>query len=257
MINIALIQPDIVWEDVEANLDAFERLLKRIGDPVDLILLPELYTTGFTMRSSDFCEPMHGRTMEWMSGMAADLGCSLAGSIIVVDREKYFNRMIWMQHEGGYDFYDKRHLFRMSGENDCYTRGTRRVVVQQGEFRFLTLICYDLRFPVWSRNRDDYDAMVCLANWPAARRDVWNSLLRARALENQTYVIGVNRIGEDGMGIRYRGESVVFNAKGQRLVYLGSGKAGFQIVRLDLEEQNKFREKFPAWRDADPFTLGA
>ncbi len=255
MMNIALIQPDTIWEDVEANLRAFERLLKHIQDPVDVILLPELFTTGFTMRTRDLCEPMKGRTGEWLAEKAADMECSLAGSIIIEERGKYYNRLLWVRSDGGVEFYDKRHLFRMSGENDHYTRGNQRVIIRQGGCRFLTVICYDLRFPVWCRNRNDYDVLICLANWPALRKDVWASLLKARAIENQAFVVGVNRIGKDGMGIQYHGDSMVFNAKGQRMGFLGSGKHGCQVISLDVEEQNEFREKFPAWKDADDFTL--
>jgi omega-amidase len=255
MISIAMIQPDIVWESVEPNLRAFTRILRGIGEPVDVIFLPELFTTGFTMRSRELCEPMEGRTMEWMAAMSGELKSSIAGSIIIQEGDGYFNRLIWMQKDGKYRFYDKRHLFRMSGEDEHYTKGGQRVIVREGEFRFLPLICYDLRFPVWSRNRNDYDVLVYLANWPAPRKDVWSSLLKARAIENQAFVIGVNRVGKDGMGIEYSGDSLAFNAKGRRIASLGTERAGTRIVRLNLNDLNAFREKFPAWRDADLFTL--
>ena len=207
------------------------------------------------MRSRDLAEPMEGKTMSWMAAKAKQLHCNLAGSIIIGDRGKFFNRLIWMQQGSRYHYYDKRHLFRMSGENEHYAKGSGQVIIKVGEFRFRPLVCYDLRFPVWSRNRRDYDALVYIANWPAPRRDVWSTLLKARAIENQAYSIGVNRVGKDGMGIEYRGDTMAFDAKGTKIASLEPDKPGIQIIRLSLEDLNVFRDKFPAWRDADPFTL--
>lgn len=255
MLTIALIQPDIIWEDVDANLDSITRLLESIQEPVDVIFMPELFTTGFSMQSRNLAEPMGGKTMDWMAAKSDQLHCDLAGSIIIEDNGKFFNRMIWMQQGKLYHYYDKRHLFRMSGENEHYAQGRAPVIIEVRGFRFRPLVCYDLRFPVWSRNRQDYDVLVYIANWPASRKDVWMALLRARAIENQAYTIGVNRVGKDGMGIRYSGDTVVFDAKGNELASLEPDKPGIQIIRLSLEELNAFRSKFPAWRDADPFTL--
>ena len=257
MINITMIQPDIIWEDPEANLDAVSGMLKRIGRPTDIILLPELFTTGFTMRSKDLCEPMEGRTMEWMAAKAAEMKCSLAGSIIIREGEDHFNRLIWMEEGGHYHCYDKRHLFRMSGENRHYSKGSEALIVESRGFRIMPLICYDLRFPVWSRNRHNYDILIYIANWPAPREDVWRTLLRARAIENQAYVIGINRVGKDGMGIEYRGGTMAFDARGRKLAALEPAKAGLQTIRLSAGELHDFRKKFPVWRDSDPFTLNA
>jgi predicted amidohydrolase len=255
MINLTLIQPDIVWEDIEANLESLSGLMKGIVGPCDIVLLPELFTTGFTMRSRQLAEPMEGRTMEWMSGKAAELKCSIAGSIIITEDGHYFNRLIWMEEGGRYQCCDKRHLFRMSGEQQHYSRGGDVLVVDFRGTRIMPLICYDLRFPVWSRNRHHYDILVYIANWPAPRNEVWETLLKARAIENLAYVIGINRVGKDGMGIEYSGDTMAFDARGRKIASMGSGEAGLQNLRLSIGELHDFREKFPAWRDADPFSL--
>lgn len=255
MINLSLIQPDIIWEDIEANLESISELLKGIVEPSDIVLLPELFTTGFTMRSRELAEPMEGRTMKWMSEKAAELKCSIAGSIIISEGGNYFNRLIWMEEGGRYHCYDKRHLFRMSGEQQHYSRGGDALIVDFRGTRIMPLICYDLRFPVWSRNRHNYDILVYIANWPAPRKEVWETLLKARAIENLAYAIGINRVGKDGMGIEYSGDTMAFDARGRKIAYMGAGEAGLQNLRLSTEELHDFREKFPAWRDADPFTL--
>ena len=189
MISIALVQPDLQWEDRELNLKSLSGILRDL-EPPDLILLPELFATGFSMKSRELGESMDGPSMQWMSRMSGELGSSIAGSLILGEGGSFYNRLVWMHRDGSYQFYDKRHLFRMGGENEHYSGGNRRVIVQDFGFRFLPLVCYDLRFPVWSRNREDYDVLVYLSNWPAPRHEVWTSLLKARAIENQCFVIG-------------------------------------------------------------------
>jgi predicted amidohydrolase len=190
-----------------------------------------------------------------MQKMAEEYKCSIAGSMIIGQEGRYFNRLIWMQANGALQFYDKRHLFRMGDEERYYSPGGSLITVQQGPFRIRPLICYDLRFPVWSRNTRDYDILVYVANWPAPRRDVWISLLKARAIENQAYVIGVNRMGKDGMGISYKGDSLVYGPKGNVMGELPPDKAGILLVSLSLDELKAFREKFPVWKDADSFRI--
>ena len=237
------------------NLKSLSGILRDL-EPPDLILLPELFATGFSMKSRELGESMDGPSMQWMSRMSGELGSSIAGSLILGEGGSFYNRLVWMHRDGSYQFYDKRHLFRMGGENEHYSGGNRRVIVQDFGFRFLPLVCYDLRFPVWSRNREDYDVLVYLSNWPAPRHEVWTSLLKARAIENQCFVIGVNRVGTDGMGIPYRGCSMAFNPKGQRIVSLADGRPDSRVIRLDMGELLAFREKFPVWKDADSFELG-
>ena len=253
MIAVTLVQPDINWENVDANLARYVAIFESFHEPVDVVFLPELFSTGFTMRSRDLAEPMDGRTMEWMAEQAYKYKCNLAGSVIIRESGNFYNRLIWMRQDASYHYYDKRHLFRMSGEHEHYSPGEKPLVVELKGFRFRPLVCYDLRFPVWSRNQGDYDVLVYIANWPSQRREVWNTLLKARALENQAYTIGVNRVGQDGMGIEYNGETMAFDAKGNQLTCLEPGFKGFKTIQLSLERLNAFREKFPVWRDADPF----
>jgi predicted amidohydrolase len=255
MERISLIQTDIVWEDIDANLDLLEEMLDPLRGQTDVIFLPELFTTGFTMKSRQLAESMGGKSMDWMQRMAGKLGSDVAGSLIIHENGNYFNRLIWMHQDGSFQHYDKRHLFRMSGENESYSSGTDQIIVKSGGLRFKPMICYDLRFPVWSRNRNDYDVLVYVANWPSPRTEVWDVLLKARAIENQAYVLGVNRIGTDGMGISYHGHTVALDAKGHELAFLETEKAGHITARLPVKELIRFREKFPAWKDSDAFNL--
>jgi predicted amidohydrolase len=255
MTKITLVQPEIAWEDPGANLISYNRIFESLAESTDIILLPELFSTGFSMRSRNLAEPMDGDTVSWMKDMSKRLGCDLAGSVIIIDNGKYFNRLIWIRKNGEQYHYDKRHLFRMSGEEENYSPGRERLIVESGGIRFLPLICYDLRFPVWSRNRNDYDALIYIANWPAPRRDVWRSLLKARAIENQAYTLGINRVGRDGMGIDYHGDTMAYNAKGEIMAELAPQQPGTLTLSLSIEELDKFRTKFPVWRDADPFSL--
>ena len=254
-LNIFLIQPDIVWEDIDSNLENLTRILAHAGSQTDVILLPELFTTGFTMKTSTLAEKMNGKSMLWMKTMAAQYHSSIAGSLIIEEDGLFYNRLVWMYSGGDYQVYDKRHLFRMGNEEEYYTRGTSLLHIEQKSFRIRPLICYDLRFPVWSRNTGNYDILIYIANWPAARQDVWISLLKARAMENQAYVIGVNRVGRDGMGITYEGGSMILDARGRIIADLpGSGEGELQ-ASLSLEALNTFRDKFPVWKDSDSFTI--
>jgi len=253
--RITLAQTDIVWEDIGANLDSCSLLLSGLVGETDLVVLPELFTTGFSMRSRELAEPMEGKTMEWMKETSHHLKCDLAGSLIIEQNGDFFNRLIWMQRDGRYYHYDKRHMFRMSGENKHYSPGKGQLFVHSHGLRFKPQICYDLRFPVWSRNRNDYDVLFYIANWPAQRRSVWKSLLQARAIENQAYVLGVNRVGKDGMGISYRGDTLAFNAKGQEIINLDPDTVSLKTIQLSMDDLTIFREKFPVWKDADPFNL--
>ena len=252
---LALVQPDIIWEDIDANLHALSRKLEGLSEKVDVFLLPELFTTGFTMRSRELAEEMDGKSISWMRAAADRYGCVVAGSLIIGEGGSYFNRFIWMEPGGKLSSYDKRHLFSISGEDEHYTRGKSFTVMEMNTFRIMPLICYDLRFPVWSRNTGNYDLLLYVANWPEVRRDVWISLLKARAIENQAFVIGVNRVGTDGMGIDYAGDSLAYDAKGRIMASLPVRQEGTAIVRLSRDELAAFRKKFPVWKDADRFEI--
>lgn len=228
-------------------------MLDAVDQDVDLVLLPEMFSTGFTMSSAEVAEPMTGETVTWIRDQATQRGLTIVGSVVVEDGS-YFNRLIWMPPDGRATPYDKRHLFRMAGEHEHYAAGRERVVVPIGSWRVCLSVCYDLRFPVWLRCRNDYDLLLCVANWPSARQSAWNTLLRARAIENQCYVAAVNRIGTDGNGIEYCGGSAIYDWNGVALVE-GTDDAAVLHASLDLDTMQAYRQSFPAWRDADEFEV--
>ncbi|CCH56450.1 Nitrilase/cyanide hydratase and apolipoprotein N-acyltransferase [Fibrisoma limi BUZ 3] len=264
--NITLLQPNLHWHDPVANRAMLEEHIFSLPEPTDLIVLPEMFTTGFTMDARAVAEPMLLTTFRWLKQMAAQTKAVVTGSYVVQEDGNYYNRLIWMEPDGTFDTYDKRHLFRMAGEDQVYTAGTRRLVKDWKGWRICPLICYDLRFPVWSRNRGDavaldanspqveYDVLLYVANWPSARRNAWNTLLQARAIENLSYVIGVNRVGEDGNGLPYAGESAVIDFKGDILFRHADSETVHQQT-LSLDELRAFRNKFPAYLDADAFDI--
>jgi len=252
-LGITLVQTELAWEDPARNLAHFEDRIASLA-PTDLIVLPEMFSTGFSMNSARLAETMDGTTVAWLVAMAAKAHACICGSAIIRDGDHFFNRFLFVRPTGSIECYDKRHLFRMSTENRNYAGGRRRSVIEQGGFRIFPQVCYDLRFPVFSRNDLDFDLIVYVADWPAARRDHWRTLLRARAIENLCYVVGVNRIGIDGNDIEYVGDSAVIDFRGAELVDLGESDAD---VRVDLDRNllEAYREEFPAWKDRDAFTL--
>jgi predicted amidohydrolase len=237
-----------------------EEQIFSLSEPTDLIVLPEMFTTGFTMDAQAVAEPMNLTTFRWLKQMAAQTRAVVTGSYVVKEKNSYFNRLIWMQPDGQFDSYDKRHLFRMAGEDGIYTAGEQRLIKEWKGWRICPLICYDLRFPVWSRNRTEastdfaYDLLLYVANWPAPRRTAWNTLLQARAIENLSYVAGVNRVGEDGNGHVYTGDSALIDFKGD-VLFRQTDREAIHQQTLSLDDLRTFREKFPANLDADAFTI--
>lgn len=259
-LKIAMVQTSLFWEDKEANRAQLEEKIFSISEQVDLIVLPEMFNTGFSMEAQKLAEPMKLHTFKWMQQMAAQKQAVITGSYIVNDGGDYFNRLIWMRPDGSYDQYDKRHLFRMAEEHQHFSMGKQDLIVELKGWKIKPLVCYDLRFPVWSRNTVKqeelaYDLLLYVANWPAARVSAWDALLKARAIENLSYSLGVNRVGEDGKGIPYNGHSAVYNFKGESLIDLGEEEQ-VQIISLSAEELKRGRQKFPAHLDADNFSLG-
>ncbi len=252
-LTVSFIQDALVWHDPEANRTHFAEQIRTLTN-TDLILLPEMFTTGFTLEATTLAEEMTGETVEWMRQMAKESQAVVAGSVIIKQQGHCYNRLIWMRPDGHYDRYDKRHLFRMAREHHHFSDGQQRLVVEINGWRVCPLICYDLRFPVWSRNSEQFHLLLYLANWPAARRQHWRSLLPARAIENQCYVVGVNRIGKDGNAISYSGDSCVINAEGQTLVAADDG-AGSYTQTLSYAELENYRKRFPAFLDADRFSI--
>jgi len=253
-LTVTLVQPELCWQDPAANRALLASMLRGLESAADLIVLPEMFATGFTMDAAANAETMNGESVRWLRGMAAELGTTLCGSLIIEDTGRYHNRLVWMPPGGTETVYDKRHLFRMAGEHEHYCAGRRRKIVQLGDWRVCPLICYDLRFPVFSRGVDEYDLLIYVANWPGARRSAWQVLLPARAVENLCYVVGVNRVGTDGNQITYAGDSTAVDYLGHALTDCGSS-AGTATVTLDGAALARYRGKFPAWRDADRFRL--
>ncbi len=253
-LRITTLQSSLHWEDIDRNLAMFEEKLEPVG-PTDLIVLPEMFTTGFTMNSRELAEPMDGRTVEWMKAQAAKKDTTLCGSAIIKEGKEYFNRMIWMPPNGHFSTYDKRHLFRFAGENEHYNPGHERRIVDLKGWRVQLSICFDLRFPVWLRNRNDHDLLICNANWPEPRSNAWQILLRARAIENQVYVVGVNRVGKDDNDQSYSGDSAVIGPKGETMSSIPPSEEHLATHELSWEELERFRDKFPVLRDADDFDL--
>ncbi|MCF8374697.1 MAG: amidohydrolase [Bacteroidales bacterium] len=254
-LHIALIQTDILWEIIEGNLQNFSELLSHINQPVDLIVLPEMFSTGFSMHSKDMAENIDGKAVNWMKDMAEQKNSCITGSLIIEEEGKYFNRLIWVTPEGTFSHYDKRHLFRLSGEQDHFSAGNKKLIVELKGWKICPQICYDLRFPVWVRNKENYDLLLYVANWPTPRKKVWQILLQARAIENISFVIGVNRIGKDENGYEYSGNSMVIDPKGEIISEIPEGEERVEIVKLSYNELQQFREKFPAWLDADDFEV--
>jgi omega-amidase len=260
-LRVTLIQTLLHWEDPVANRAMLEEKIWRIGQPTDVILLPEMFTTGFTMSAAPLAEAMNLSTTKWMKQMADQTEALILGSVIVKDEGRFFNRLIWAEPGGKVRTYDKRHLFRMANEHTIYTGGEGRLVATWKGWRICPLVCYDLRFPVWSRNRWDpalkiveYDLLVYVANWPKPRVSAWDTLLKARAMENLSYVAGVNRTGLDGEGIPYNGHSAVIDPRGASLWEAGEEEA-IHTALLDFEVLRTHRERFPAFLDSDGFRL--
>jgi len=253
-LKLSLLQTPLHWHDPAANRAALELLLDAAPEDSELVVLPEMFTTGFTMDAPAQAETMQGATLRWLREQAHARRLTLTGSLVIEDRGRYFNRLIWMPPDGRAGWYDKRHLFRMAGEHEVYSSGRGRRIFQLRGWRILPLVCYDLRFPVWSRGADQFDLLLYVANWPRARRSAWTSLLPARAVENLCYALGVNRVGRDGKGIDYAGDSGAWDYLGNTLVDAGDATGVFPVT-LDGAALVRYREKFPAHRDADRYAL--
>ena len=254
---IAIVQPDIIWEDKSKNLEKLGRIISAIPDGTDIIILPEMFNTGFSMNPGELAEPPGSQTFEWMKRIAGERKCGICGSYIIERDNLYYNTLLFVSHEADVYSYDKRHLFSPGSEDRLFTHGQERIVFSFRGIRICPNICYDLRFPVWSRNRNDYDLLVNSANWPGSRRDVWITLLKARAIENQCYVAGANRVGIDGTGIRYSGDSMVIGPRGEIITSSRSDAECFITADININELNDFRKKFPVLKDGDIFTIGS
>lgn len=254
-LHITIIQHDIAWENKGANIAAYEEYIRGIQGKKEIVVLPEMFSTGFTMDAAGMAETMDGPTVQWMQATAQMHRCILTGSLIIEENGNYYNRLLWVLPNGQVGVYDKRHLFGYAGEDQYYTAGEKRLIVSVNGWKICPLICYDLRFPVWSRNNADngYDVLLYVANWPERRSLAWKTLLQARAIENMAYVIGVNRVGVDGKQIAYSGDSSVFGPLGEPL-WQGQ-QAGTHSFILEKSHLEQSRQQFPFINDADKFML--
>ncbi len=252
---VTIVQSKLYWENVDRNLSHFSDIISKIEGYTDLIVLPEMFSTGFSMDTDKLSETMNGKAIDWMKTMSSERNCDIVGSVIISENGNAYNRLIWMKPDGNFFSYDKRHLFRMGDEHIKYTQGNKRTIVELKGWKIFPLICYDLRFPVWSRNSGDYDVLIYIANWPSSRSEVWKTLLKARAIENQSYVIGVNRIGNDAMGLSYSGDSAVIDHKGDVLSNISENEETIETIKISHNELSVFREKFPVALDADKFEI--
>ncbi len=254
-VKITLVQANTIWENKEANLEMLEDKILNTQLNTDLIVLPEMFNTGFSMSASRLAEPINSYTTTWLLKISKQLSCDVVGSLIISEENKYYNRLIWVKSNGEVKYYDKRHLFQMAGEDKVFSKGSEKVYIELKGWRFLPLICYDLRFPVWCRNVDlSYDCCLFVANWPSPRLGAWDNLLKARAIENSVYSIGVNRVGEDGIGVKYSGHSAVYNPKGDVEAFLGEEET-ISTITLSYNVLKNYRYKFPSHLDADSFSL--
>lgn len=252
-LNTALIQTELVWEDPQSNRSMLEDKLKTLGSKVDLIILPEMFTTGFSMNPATCFETMDGESLKWLKQMASKLNAAICGSLIIKESGRFYNRFVFVDPDGSVTHYDKRHTFTLAGEDKAYSPGNQKVILSYMGWKICPLICYDLRFPVWSRNTEDYDLLIYVANWPDKRVLAWDTLLRARAIENLVYTIGVNRVGHDGEQIDYSGHSAVYDPLGNMLSF--SEKDEILLTTLTKSAILKYRNQLRFLQDRDQFTV--
>ncbi len=266
-LTITGIQTKLHWEDKKANLQMFEEKIKSISQPTEIVALPEMFSTGFSMHPEKLAETMEGETMEWIKRISAEKKIILTGSLIIAEGGQYFNRLIWMMPDGQFGYYDKRHLFAYADEDQYYHAGSKRLIASVKGWKINLLVCYDLRFPVWSRQvsvsasqveaavaAPEYDLLIYVANWPERRNHAWKTLLQARAIENQCYVAGINRVGEDENKIYHSGDSMVIDPLGE-ILYHKKDEEDIFTITLDKSHLKIIREKFPFWKDADKFFI--
>ena len=254
-LNIIAVQTNIIWENPKVNLISYEKKIDQLEESIDLVVLPEMFSTGFTMQPDRVAEKMDGCSVQWMQETAIAKQVAIVGSLVIEENHQYFNRAIFVRPNGQIQFYDKRHLFTLAGEDKVYTPGENRVIISYKGWRIFPLICYDLRFPVWSRYSDDYDLLLYLANWPTTRISAWDSLLKARAIENMTYCIGVNRIGQDANGHQYNGHSAAYDFLGEKIATTLENEEAILTCSFDKMQQESMRKKLNFLSDKDQFMI--
>lgn len=255
ILNIALVQADLVWENPEQNRTNLFRKIDAISEPIDVIVLPEMFTSGFTMYPNVVAETMDGATVKWLQNLAAHKGAAITGSFTVKENDNYYNRMLFVEPGGKISQYDKRHTFTLAGEDKVYTQGQERIIVNYKGWKICPLVCYDLRFPVWSRNNENYEVLIYVANWPAQRMVAWDALLKARAIENMSYCIGVNRVGKDGNSHDYSGHSAAYDVLGERMDSIPFDNETIEVVTLRKKDLETYRTKLNFLSDQDQFSI--
>ncbi len=253
-LSVAIVQLDLIWENPEANRKHIESKLEGLED-VEIIILPEMFTSGFTMNATSVAETMDGKTLNWLKELAQKKQSAITGSLVISENGNFYNRLVFVEPSGKVSQYDKRHTFTLAGEHKVYTAGTDKTIIDYKGWKICPLICYDLRFPVWARNTEDYDLLLYVANWPKVRVSAWDALLEARAIENMSYCIGVNRVGLDGNNYEYTGHSAAYNVLGHRIDSLPVENEAVEIVTLQKEHIKKYREKLGFLKDRDRFNL--
>jgi omega-amidase len=254
LLKITLLQVYLFWENVDKNLQNINLRLSFIREKTDLIVLPEMFNTGFTMNAEDLAEDMDGKTMQWMREKAAEFNAVITGTLMIKENGNFYNRLIWMNPDGTYQKYDKRHLFSLAGEEKVFTAGTEKLIVELKGWKIAPFICYDLRFPVWLRNKNNgYDLLIVLANWPEKRAQHWRALIPARAIENQSFIIALNRVGHDGNGVYYCGDTTCLNPNGNT-IYYKRDEEDLYTFTINKDEVNNVRDEMPFLIDADKFT---
>ncbi|MCK0179574.1 amidohydrolase [Flavobacteriaceae bacterium S0862] len=254
-LKIAIIQSDLVWENPEDNRAHFINKIESIKEPVDVILLPEMFTSGFTMTPENVFETMDGSTIKWLKKISQAKQTAIGGSLVIKENNHFYNRFVFVTSDGLIETYDKRHTFTLAGEDKVYKAGAKKIVIDYKGWKICPLVCYDLRFPVWARNAENYDMLFYVANWPKPRIDAWDTLLKARAIENMSYCIGVNRVGNDANNHEYSGHSAAYDGLGTQLTSLEDDEEGIEIVTLDKKHISTIRNKLKFLDDRDSFTV--
>lgn len=254
-LHVIGIQGDLVWEKPDQNLAFFEKKINELPSTTDLVILPEMFSSGFTMQPENVAETMQGKTLQWMKNLASKNDLAITGSLVVKENNQFFNRLIFVHPSKKIETYDKRHSFTLAGEDRVYSSGNKKIIVDYKGWKICPLICYDLRFPVWTRNTENYDILIFMANWPVKRINAWKTLLKARAIENMSYTIGINRTGKDGNDYDYSGDSIIVDYLGEELSSLTKNEIGIVQATLVKTEQQTVRNKLQFLNDKDTFTV--
>lgn len=254
-LKVAMVQTDIVWQNAEENRNRFTEKVNQISEEIDIIVLPEMFSTGFSMKPESIAESMEGETVKWMLKVASEKNAAICGSVIISEENKFYNRFIFAHPTGAIEYYNKRHLFSLAGEEKVYTKGTEKLIVAYKGWKICPLVCYDLRFPVWARNVEDYDVLIYVANWPKKRITAWDTLLKARSIENMCYAVGVNRVGVDENSFEYSGHSAAFDCLGEKLTHSIPNHEGIEVVTLCKNHVVDVRNKLNFLNDKDFFEV--